>query len=151
MVRGSNPVVGEIFHTCPDRFWVPPSLLFNWYRGFPMGKTAGACRWPPTWSSTEVKERVSLYLYFPLSLRGLFWTFNFTFTRGRQVVQKFRIELRILILDNALPNIVACMSWRPGFVRRWYKLKFDTWALWYIIDCHVSQMGNRASFWLCRR
>ena len=34
-VRGSNPGGGEIFHTCPDRPWGPPSLLYNGYRVFP--------------------------------------------------------------------------------------------------------------------
>ena len=29
---------GEIFHTCPDRPWGPPSLLYNGYRVFPGGK-----------------------------------------------------------------------------------------------------------------
>ena len=38
MVRGSNPGGGEIFHTCPDRSWVPSSLLYNVYRVFPGGK-----------------------------------------------------------------------------------------------------------------
>jgi hypothetical protein len=37
-VRGSNPGAGEIFHTCPDRLWGPPSLLYNGYRVFPGGK-----------------------------------------------------------------------------------------------------------------
>ena len=31
----SNPGGGEIFRTCPDRPWVPPSLLYNGYRVFP--------------------------------------------------------------------------------------------------------------------
>jgi hypothetical protein len=45
MVRGSNPGVGEIFHTRPDRSWGPPSLLYNGYRVYPGGKAAGAwCR-----------------------------------------------------------------------------------------------------------
>ena len=35
MVRGSNPGGGEIFRTCPDRPWGPPSLLYNGYRIFP--------------------------------------------------------------------------------------------------------------------
>jgi len=35
------PVGGEIFHTCPDRHWGPPSLLYNGYRVFPGGK-----EWP---------------------------------------------------------------------------------------------------------
>ena len=29
---------GEIFHTCPDRPWGPPSLLYNGYRVLPGGK-----------------------------------------------------------------------------------------------------------------
>ena len=38
MVRGSNPMGGEIFHTRPDR---DSSLLYNGYRVFPGGKEAG--------------------------------------------------------------------------------------------------------------
>jgi hypothetical protein len=37
-VWGSNPDGGEIFRTCPDRPWVPPSLLYNGYRVFPGGR-----------------------------------------------------------------------------------------------------------------
>ena len=33
---------GEIFRTCPDRPWDPPSLLYNGYRVFPGGKATGA-------------------------------------------------------------------------------------------------------------
>ena len=32
---GSNPGGGEIFRTCPDRPWGPPSLLYNGYQVFP--------------------------------------------------------------------------------------------------------------------
>ena len=35
---GSNPGGGEIFRTCLDRPWGPPSLLYNGYRVFPGGK-----------------------------------------------------------------------------------------------------------------
>ena len=31
------PVGVEIFRTCPDRPWCPPSLLYNGYRVFPRG------------------------------------------------------------------------------------------------------------------
>jgi len=34
-VQGSNPRGGEIFRTCPDRPWGPPSFLYNGYRVFP--------------------------------------------------------------------------------------------------------------------
>ena len=45
-VRGSNPGGGEIFRTCPDRPWGPPSLIYNGYRIFPGGKVAWL--WPTT-------------------------------------------------------------------------------------------------------
>jgi hypothetical protein len=62
-IRGSNPGGGEIFRTCPDRSWDPPSLLYNGYRVFPGGKVRpgrDADTSPP--SSAEVKNRVELYL-----------------------------------------------------------------------------------------
>ena len=37
-VRGSNPGGGEIFCTCPERPWGPPSLLYNGYPVLPEGK-----------------------------------------------------------------------------------------------------------------
>jgi hypothetical protein len=64
-VRGSNPVGGEIFDTRPDRPWGPPSHLNNANRVFTGGNATGAWPLPPTPSSTEVKERVELYLYSP--------------------------------------------------------------------------------------
>ena len=41
-VRGSYPGGEEIFRTCPDWPWGPPSLLYNGYRVSPGGKAAGA-------------------------------------------------------------------------------------------------------------
>ena len=35
---GSDPGGGEIFCTCPDLPWSPPSLLYNGYRVFPGSK-----------------------------------------------------------------------------------------------------------------
>jgi hypothetical protein len=35
---GMNPGGGEIFRTCPDWPWGPPSLLYNGYRVFPGDK-----------------------------------------------------------------------------------------------------------------
>jgi len=43
-VRESNPGVGENFRTCPERPWIPISLLYNGYRVYPGGKAAGSWR-----------------------------------------------------------------------------------------------------------
>jgi hypothetical protein len=47
-VRWSNPAGDEIFRTCPDRPWGPPSLLYYGYRFFPGGTAAGVWLWIPT-------------------------------------------------------------------------------------------------------
>ena len=72
----------EIFRTRPDWPWGLPSLLYNGHRGFPGSKAAGAWRWTPTPSSTEVKERVELYLYSPYgpSWPVLGWPLPLSFT-----------------------------------------------------------------------
>jgi hypothetical protein len=57
---------GEIFRTCPDRLWGPPSLLYNGYRVFPGGKVRPRRDADPSSpSSAEVKNRVELYFYSP--------------------------------------------------------------------------------------
>jgi len=48
---------GEIFRTCPDRPWGPPSILYHWYRVFPGGKERpGRDADPSPPSSTVVKK-----------------------------------------------------------------------------------------------
>jgi len=65
-VLGSNLSGGEIFRTCPDWSWGPPSLLHNRYWvSFPGVRLPGCGIDHPPPSSTEVKEKVELYLYFP--------------------------------------------------------------------------------------
>ena len=64
---------GEIFRTCPDRSWGPPSLLYNGYRVFPGGKErTGADADPSPLSSAVGHERVELYLYSPYGPSGLY-------------------------------------------------------------------------------
>jgi len=73
MVRGSNPSGGEIFHTCPDRPWGPPRLLYNGYRVLPGGKVLpGRDADPSPPSSAVGHERVELYLYSPYGPDGLY-------------------------------------------------------------------------------
>jgi len=61
-VRGSNSGGDEIFRTCPDLPWGPPSLLYNGYRVFVGGKVwlGRAADHPPP-SGVEVKEQVEMY------------------------------------------------------------------------------------------
>ena len=64
---------GEIFRTCPDRPWGPPSLLYNGYRVFPWGKERPERDADPSLSSSSVgHERVELYLYSPYEPYGLY-------------------------------------------------------------------------------
>ena len=72
-VWGSNPGGGEIFRTCPDRPWGPPSLLYNGYRVFLGGKERpGRDADPSPPSSAIGHERVELYLYSPYGPYGLY-------------------------------------------------------------------------------
>ena len=65
MAWGWNLGGGEIFRTRPDP-WGPPSLLYNSYRvSFPGVRRPGRGVDHPPLSSTEIKERVEIYHYFP--------------------------------------------------------------------------------------
>ena len=71
-VRESNPGVGEIFRTCPDRPWGPTSLLYNGYRVVPGGKEGPGRDADFSSTSSDVgHERVELYLYSPYGPYGL--------------------------------------------------------------------------------
>ena len=72
-LRGLKPDGGEIFRTCPDRPWGPPSLLYNGYSFFPRGKERPGCDADPSPPSSAVgHERVELYLYSPCGSYGLY-------------------------------------------------------------------------------
>jgi hypothetical protein len=65
-VRGSNPGGGEIFRTCPDRPWGPPTPLYNGYRVLPGSrKRPGRDTDPSPLLVPRSKNRVELYLYSP--------------------------------------------------------------------------------------
>ena len=73
LLLGIESQWGEIFHTCPDRPWVQPSLLCNRYWvSFPGVEQLGhgVDQLPPP--STKVKERMSYTSLSPLGLHGLF-------------------------------------------------------------------------------
>jgi hypothetical protein len=64
---------GEIFRTCPDQPWAPPSLPYNGYRVFPGDKERlGRDADPSPPSSAVGHDRVELYLYSPSGPYGLY-------------------------------------------------------------------------------
>jgi hypothetical protein len=73
-VGGSSPCKGwEFFSSppCPNRLWVPPSLLSNGYQGLlPGGKVARAWNWIST-SSAEFKDVRSYTLTPPIRLHDV--------------------------------------------------------------------------------
>jgi len=74
------PMGGEIFRTCPDRPWDPPSLLYNGYRIFPRGKEwPGRDADPSPPSSAVGHERVELHIYYPYGPLGACTRVHFTF------------------------------------------------------------------------
>jgi len=85
-VRGSNPGGDEIFRTCPDWPWGPPSFLYNGYRVFPGGEERpGRDADPSPPSSAVGHERVVplLFLWAVRPIQNLSActrvTFTFTF------------------------------------------------------------------------
>jgi len=64
---------GEIFRTCLDQLWGPPSLLYNGYRVFLGGKERPGHNADPSPPSNAIgHERVELYLYSPYGPYGLY-------------------------------------------------------------------------------
>jgi hypothetical protein len=55
---GFEPRRRRDFPQRPERLWGPRSLLYSEYRDFPGNEVTGVWRWPPTPSSSEVKERI---------------------------------------------------------------------------------------------
>ena len=64
-VRGSNPGEDEIFRTCPDRPWGPPSLLYHAYRVFPGGKERPGCDADPSPPSSAMVMKEYSYTSTP--------------------------------------------------------------------------------------
>ena len=60
------PVGGEIFRTCPDRPWGPPSLLYSGYWVFPGGKERPGRDADPTPPSSAVVKKGQSYTSTPL-------------------------------------------------------------------------------------
>ena len=109
-------MVGEIFRTCPDRPWGPPSLLYNGYRVFPGGKERpGRDADPSPLSSAVGQERVELDLYSPYGPYGLY--------RASVPVQDYTLPLPYRLHESHVqanphfaPSVVAFVIYLPGFL-----------------------------------
>ena len=107
-VRGSNPGVGDIFRTRPDRPWSPPTLLYNGYWVFFQGvKGPGRGVNHPPPHSFEVKERVELYFFSP---SGPSWPVNRVgclLYCGTQFIPPFKDTILGYILTNFIRKMWA--------------------------------------------
>ena len=77
MVRGSNPSVDKILHTCPDWPGDPSRLLYNWYWVFPGGKERTGHDADPSPPSSAPYEPYNLYR---ASVRVQGYTLPYLFT-----------------------------------------------------------------------
>ena len=92
----------------------PPPIKYG-YRVFPEGKATGAWPWPPTPSSTEVKERVELYLYSPSgpSWPVLGWPLPLPFYTGWMIRVQISSGARDFSLSTAnRPDLL----WSPAIL-----------------------------------
>ena len=115
-VRGSNTGGGEIFRTCPDRPWCPPSLLYNGYRVFPGVKSGRSVTATPhtllvpwSWKSRAI-PLLPLWAVRPvqslLACTRLHFTFTFTFTLDmQQIVICFPAGARVFSLHPSVNTV----------------------------------------------
>ena len=94
---GSESRRGEIFRTCPDRPWGPPSLLYNGYRIFPGSKERPGRDADSSLPSSAVgHERVELYLCSLYEPYGLY--------RASVPVQGCTLPFTLRIPSSRLPK-----------------------------------------------
>jgi len=135
--RGSNHGEGEIFFTCPDRPWGPPSLLYNRYRVIPGGKAAGTWRWSPTPPGVEVKEYICTSAL-PLGLHGLFYCkfypffYHFTCTK-----------ICITVISQSSFKSSKKLSWQASYFARFLHVSTDTGYVHAYPDTNTN-------LWQCR-
>jgi len=99
-IWGSNPGGGEIFRTCPDRPWGPPSLLFNGYWVFPWGKERPGRDAYPSPPSSAMVMKAELYLYSTYGPYGLY--------RASVPVQGYTLPL--LLVSSGPGSLVGIMT-----------------------------------------
>jgi hypothetical protein len=142
---------GEIFHTCPDRPWGPPSLLYSGYRVFPGVKWLGhgIDHSPP--SGAEVKESVEsvgLYLYSPSGplCCVLGWPCDLVHVLPCDVIDRYTCggweERATWILKAWLTD---CMTdWLSDWLTDW----LTAWLTVWLTDCMTDCLHDWLTAWL---
>ena len=120
-VRGWNPGGSEVFLTCPDRPWGPPSLLYNGYRFFPGGKQRPGRDADPSPPSSAVLMKGQSYTSTPPIGRTA-CTVPQCLYRGALYILPFRKIIKkyfIMILASHLPKtaIVRISAFYSRFIR----------------------------------
>jgi len=137
-----QPRWGEIFRTCPDWPWGPPSLLYNWYQVFPGGKVRlGHKADPSPPSSAEVKNRVELYLYSPY---GPSWPTKGWNLRSMYLLSSKAISHHFLVIFiEKCDNTISMM-----FMNTKYN-NFEISILNNLTLLYVTSSSNYWTPWLC--
>ena len=138
MVQRSNTSGSEIFHTCSDQLWGPPSLPYNGYWvSFPGVRQLRRDSDHPPPSGAKVKERVDIYLYSPSgpSRQVIGWTLSFTFT--------------ILCYHNftLLQEYVATISYRCLYLTRLRIQKLIQFFIDNSLQMAKTKLYKQSIFW----
>jgi hypothetical protein len=131
--RFSAPTRPALGPTQPPIKWVP-SL-------FPRGKSSEAWCWSPTPSSAEVKERVELYLYSPLGLRGLFKGELYHRSDCRHTLMyAYTVSRTVLTCDISAGPLTSILLQQCTYSRNNFKFRHDFHS--QLLQLHNSNSEN---------
>ena len=103
-VRGSNPGGSEIFRTCPDRPWDPPSLLYKGTGSFQGIKRGGGVALTPhpllvPWSrKSTATPALPLWAVLSSTDPQCLYKGEFTFTLYAQVMLQYSLYVAIAVV-----------------------------------------------------
>ena len=118
----------------PSKPALEPTLLHNSYRVFTGEKAERFWRWQPTPSSSDVKERVELYLYTPFRAFVDYSRMNYTFTLPFCIIM-FVLKLYFYFPYMSFPGVkcdrVVLLTTHPLLVpRSWKSRAIPLSTLW---------------------
>ena len=126
---------GEIFRTCPDRPWGPPSLLYNGYRVFPGGKEQPGRDTDPSLPSSAVVMKRYSYTLLPYGPYGLY--------RASVPVKWCTLPYLTAIMNNSiycLQSVFAYFETQKKYAVKHIALFLQN----YMLHVSVHQIHHRA-------